>query len=127
MGETVEKVLRKFIGIRELLRPYTRELFEQASASGAPLVRGLFFEFPQDYQVADIADEYLYGPDLLVAPVTSVGARERDVYLPEGTSWTDLASGEVYEGGQTVRVAAPVDTVPAFARDGRDHGLLGKL
>lgn len=127
MGETVEKVLRKFIGIRELLRPYTRELFEQASATGAPLVRGLFFEFPHDSQVADIADEYLYGSDLLVAPITTLGARSREVYLPEGASWTDLASGTVYDGGQTISVPAEIDTVPLFARDGRDHGLLGKL
>ena len=50
------------------MRPYTRELFESAHTDGQPLVRGLFYEFPQDESVSDIADEYMFGPDILVAP-----------------------------------------------------------
>ena len=92
-------------------------------------MRGLFYEFAQDERVADIADEYLYGPDILVAPVVEAGARSRAVYLPgdASTTWTDLRDGSVYAGGQTVVAAAGLDTVPAFARDGRDHGLIGLL
>ena len=128
-GPQIEAVFRKYIRVREAMRPYTRELFAAAHENGQPLVRGLFYEFAQDERVADIADEYLYGPDILVAPVVEAGARSRAVYLPgdASTTWTDLRDGSVYAGGQTVVAAAGLDTVPAFARDGRDHGLIGLL
>lgn len=67
-GPEMEQIFRKFIAIREKMRPYTRELFESAHTDGQPLVRGLFYEFPQDESVSDIADEYMFGPDILVAP-----------------------------------------------------------
>ncbi|NEG56050.1 glycoside hydrolase family 31 protein [Bifidobacterium platyrrhinorum] len=129
MGETVERILVKFIKLRETLRPYTRELFDEAHTDGQPLVRGLFYEFPDDGRAADVADEYMFGPDLLVAPVMEYGARERTVYLPGDASvtWTDLRDGTTHAGGSTVTAAAALDTVPVFARDGRDHGLAGRL
>lgn len=129
MGPTVEKVLRKFIGIREILRPYLKELFDQAHTDGQPLVRGLFYEFPHDDAAADVADEFLLGPDLLVAPVTTAGATSRAVCLPgdADTSWTDLRDGSVYHGGQSVTLDAPLETLPVLARGGRDHGLAGRL
>ena len=109
--------------------PKTRELFAEASHDGQPLIRGLFYEFPGEEAAADIADEYLFGPDILVAPVTELGARSREVYLPggEATTWTNLHDGAVYAGGQTVTVEAPLDVVPAFARNGKDHGLQGLI
>lgn len=124
-GEQVEEIFVKYIRLREELKPYTRELFAQAHEGGQPLVRGLFYEFPDDAATADISNEYMYGSDLLVAPVMDLGAREREVYLPGGsdTSWTSLHDGQRYEGGQTVTVAAPLDTLPVFARDGKTHGL----
>ena len=100
-GPETEQIFRKFIAIREKMRPYTRELFESAHTDGQPLVRGLFYEFPQDESVSDIADEYMFGPDILVAPVVEAGARSREVTLPGNASitWTDLRTGKVYEGG----------------------------
>jgi alpha-D-xyloside xylohydrolase len=129
MGETVEKLMRTFIGVRELLRTYTAELYRQAHEDGQPLVRGLFYEFPQDQAAADIADEFMYGPDLLVAPVTHLGDRKRDVYLPgdPSISWTDLRNGQKYAGGQTVTLDAPLSSLPVLARNGQDHGLTGKF
>lgn len=128
-GPEMESIFRKYIAVREVMRPYTRELFQSAHEQGQPLVRGLFYEFPTDEHVADIADEYLYGPDILVAPVVEAGAASRSVYLPgdETTTWTDLRDGAVYVGGQSIESSAAIDTVPAFARDGRDHGLIGLL
>ena len=129
MGEDVERVLVKFIKLREVMRPYTRELFASAHDEGQPLVRALFYEFPDDPAVADVADEYMFGPDLLVAPVVELGARSRAVMLPgdKSVQWTDLRDGNVYTGGQTVTVEAELDTVPVFARNGKDHGLAGML
>ena len=129
MGEDVERILVKFIKLREVMRPYTRELFASAHDEGQPLVRALFYEFPDDPAVADVADEYMFGPDLLVAPVVELGARSRAVMLPgdKSVQWTDLRDGNVYAGGQTVTVEAELDTVPVFARNGRDHGLAGML
>ncbi|PWG63644.1 TIM-barrel domain-containing protein [Bifidobacterium callitrichidarum] len=128
-GEDVERIMVKFIQIRELLRDYMRELFNEAHETGHPLMRGLFYEFPEDSAAADIADEYMLGSDLLVAPVVEEGARVRDVYLPgdENTTWTDLRDGTVYTGGQTISASTPLDTFPVFARNGHDHGLIGAL
>ncbi len=129
MGPTVEKILVKFINIREAMRPYVHELFQQAHTDGQPLVRGLFYEFPNDRKATDVADEFLFGPDLLVAPVTEAGKTSRTVYLPgdASTSWTDLRDGKKYAGGTTVTLSAPIDTLPVLARNGRDHGLAGRL
>lgn len=122
-GPEVERVVRHYIDVREAMRPHTRELFEQAHESGQPIVRGLFYEFPNDETTSDIADEYLFGPDILVAPVTEAGATARRVYLPEGATWTDVRTGNAIEGGTWVQADAPIDVVPLYARDGRDHGL----
>ncbi len=128
-GETIENLMVKYITIRETMRPYTRELFALAHKDGQPIVRGLFFDFPQDEQAANIADEYLFGPDLLIAPVTDLAARSRTVYLPGGeeTRWTDLHTGQTFNGGEEITVEAPLDVIPVFARNGADHGLNGMI
>jgi hypothetical protein len=66
----------------------------------------------------NVSDEYLFGPDLLVAPVMEAGLTQRQVYLPDGTQWTDAWTGEVLAGGQTITVDAPLDIIPLFVRDG---------
>lgn len=129
MGETVETILVKYIRIRETMRPYTRQLFSEAHADGQPLVRGLFYEFPEDSIAADINDEYMFGPDLLVAPVTQPGVVSRSVYLPgdETTAWTDLHTGQIHQGGVQIEAMAPMDVIPVFARNGKSHGLAGLI
>ncbi|NEG90017.1 TIM-barrel domain-containing protein [Bifidobacterium aerophilum] len=124
-GTEVEKVFRKYISIRESLRPYLREIFNEAHHDGHPLMRGLFYEFPNDAKAFCISDEYMFGPDFLVAPIVKEGATARTVYLPgdDSTQWVDVNSGESYSGGRTVAVDAPVDVIPLFARNGKDHGL----
>jgi hypothetical protein len=80
-------------------------------------MRHLFLAYPGDPQVYGLNDEYLLGPDLLVAPVTVQGTRSRPVYLPSGT-WVDYWSGALLAGGRRVRVAAPVERIPLFVRGG---------
>ena len=99
----------------------------QAHEKGSPVMRTLFYEFPEDKECWDITDAYLYGPDILVAPVCHEGAEGRRVYLPQGASWTHAGTGEVHEGGVWLDVEAPLETVPLFLRDGRQGYLVGML
>lgn len=129
-GKQVEGVFRKYIDLRQSIRPYLPALFQTAHVSGDPLVRGLFYEVPQDRTAGNIAGEYMFGSDLLVAPVTRSGQRSRAVYLPgdEMTTWTDLHDEEkTYRGGTTVEADCPLDVTPLFARDGNDRGLAEAL
>ena len=126
-GPECEAIFTRLIAMRETMRPYTRELMHQAHETGAPVIRTLFFEFPDDPAAWDRKDEYLYGPDVLVAPVAEAGARQREVYLPAGASWTDLADGTSYPGGQTLLVEAPLHRIPAFLRNGAHAEWVGAL
>ena len=81
-------------------------------------MRGLFMDFGSDPNVAGIGDEYMFGPALLVAPVTEQGSMSREVYLPAGTDWYDFWTNERVHGGQRVRMSAPIDRIPVFVRAG---------
>jgi alpha-D-xyloside xylohydrolase len=81
-------------------------------------MRPLLYDFPKDQTAYPIYDEYMFGPDILVAPIINAGQRERDVYLPEGASWTDPYTGKTYNGGTTVTVDAPIDRIPLFLKNG---------
>ena len=81
-------------------------------------MRALFMDFPNDPNVADIGDEYMFGPAFLVAPVTDQGATSRKVYLPAGCDWYNYWTNERIKGGQTIIANAPIDTIPLFVRAG---------
>ena len=118
-GEEAYEICKKFIFLREKMRPYVRELMGAAHEKGSPVMRPLFYEFPEDAKAWECEDAYTFGPDMLVAPVMEAGAKERTVYLPEGAKWVHAWSGKAYEGGQFVTVAAPMDEIPVFLRDGK--------
>lgn len=120
-GEDNYKILSKYLFIRERLRPYIRECMKTASETGAPVMRPLFYDFPEDKTCWETEDAYMFGPDLLVAPVMEAGATTRTIYLPKGASWTDANTKQVYEGGQTVTVPAPLDVIPVMIRDGKEY------
>lgn len=121
----VEQVMTKYIRLRDALRPYLRELYREAHEQGQPIIRGLFYEFPEDEHTANIMDEFMLGSDLLVAPIVEAGARSRSIYLPGGRSvtWLGLHDRMEYEGGRTIITDAPLDVIPVFARSQRTHGL----
>jgi len=81
-------------------------------------MRALFMDFPDDPTAVRIADQYMFGPALLVAPVTEQGATRRKVYLPEHADWYNYWTNERFRGGQTIEVDAPIDTIPLFVRAG---------
>lgn len=104
--------------LRYALLPYIYTLAGDTYHHDGVIMRGLPMDFPNDAKVADINDEYLFGPAFLVAPVTTFGATSRSVYLPAGTSWIDFNSGTRYAGGQTIDAAAPLERMPLFVRAG---------
>ncbi|MCD9873394.1 glycoside hydrolase family 31 protein [Streptomyces guryensis] len=117
-GEQAYPILREHLLLRERLRPYLHELAETAHRTGAPPMRPLFFDFPEDLASWDVDDQFLLGPDLLVAPVTEAGARERTVHLPQGSDWVDAATGVEHRGGRDLSVPAPLERIPVFVRAG---------
>ena len=122
-GEDNYEILKKYLFIRENLRPYVRQCMKTASETGAPVMRPVFFDFPGDGAAWNVEDAYMFGPDLLVAPVMEAGVNQRQVYLPAGTKWTDAYTKQVYEGGQLVSVPAPIDVIPVFTRDGKNYNI----
>lgn len=119
-GEDNYEILKKYLFLREKLRPYIRECMRRASETGEPVMRPLFFDFPEDQKAWETEDAYMFGKDLLVAPVMEAGISERAVYLPAGTRWKESATGRIYEGGETVSASAPIDIIPVFIREGAD-------
>jgi alpha-D-xyloside xylohydrolase len=126
-GDDAYAVLEKYLRFRELMRPYVRGLMREAHEKGAPVMRPMFYEFPGDAPCWDLRDQYMFGPDLLVAPVMEAQARQRQLYLPAGVEWAELRSGQKYPGGQVVTVETPLDSIPVFLKNGRPGELLGKL
>ncbi|MGP3971427.1 glycoside hydrolase family 31 protein [Streptomyces sp. 6N223] len=117
-GQEAYEILTEHLRLRERLRPYLAELSEAAHRTGAPPMRPLLFAFPEDERAWDVDDQFLLGPDVLVAPVAEAGARGRTVYLPTGTRWLDPATATLHEGGTSVEAQAPLERIPVFVREG---------
>jgi alpha-D-xyloside xylohydrolase len=117
-GAEAEPILEKYLKLRYTLMPYIYSLGWFTHQTGAPFMRALFMDFPNDIKAATLTDEYMFGPALLVAPVVEQGATTREVYLPAGTDWYNYWTNEKLHGGQTVTVKAPIDTIPLFVRAG---------
>ena len=117
-GEEAYQIFKKYMQMRERLRPYLRRIMEEAHEKGTPLMRPLFYNFSYDLETWKIEDAYMFGPDLLVAPVMNQGQRSRTVYLPNGCKWTNAHTGTVHEGGTYVECDAPLDTIPLFMMRG---------
>ncbi len=115
-GEEAYPILVKYMNRREEMRDYVRDLMREAHENGTPLLRGMYYEFPDDPACAAMQDQYMFGGKYLVAPVMAPGVRSRDVYLPVGTKWKNIDTGDVLSGGQTVSAPAPLDVIPVFER-----------
>ena len=120
-GDEAFDVMAPYLHLREAMRSYTRDLMRQAHEEGAPVMRGLFYEFPNDPNAWQETTEYMFGAALLVAPVIEQGATTREVYLPNGAQWVSPWDGELHEGGASVTVDVPIDRLPIFVRKDREE------
>ncbi len=117
-GPEVEARLIACLALREQLRPYLTAQMKAAHETGLPPMRPLFVDFPDDPDAIAIDDQFLLGPDLVVAPVLEAGAATRRLYLPKGTDWQDAWTGAEIEGGTWHEATAPIDRIPVFCRTG---------
>jgi alpha-glucosidase len=116
-GDVIQDLVRRAVELRYRLLPYLYATFLQASETGAPVQRPLVLDYQYDPTVRDIDDEYLLGPDLLVAPVLDAGVTARHVYLPAGI-WYDWHTGEAMGGNRYLHTTTPMDRIPIYARGG---------
>jgi len=117
-GPRAQQILTSYDKLRYRLLPYIYSLAWKATSEGYTPMRALVMDFPGDRNALDIPDQFLFGPALLVNPVTRAGATTLSVYLPDGTSWYDFWTGTSLQGGQTVETAAPIETMPLYVRAG---------
>ncbi|WP_276484200.1 TIM-barrel domain-containing protein [Paraflavitalea pollutisoli] len=113
----IEPITKKYTELHYQLLPYTYTLAWEARHTGMPLMRALWLHYPDDPRAVNTGSEYLWGRDLLIAPVFEKGATTRKVYLPKG-DWYDWWSGEQQSGGQTVTRAVDLATMPIYVRAG---------
>jgi alpha-D-xyloside xylohydrolase len=118
-GEEAYGIIRELLFLRERLRPYVMDLMRQAHEAGTPPMRPLFYDFPADAACWEVEDQFMFGPDLLVAPVLFEGARSRRVYLPAGSDWRDAWTDEELTGGRWIEADAPLERIPLYLRAGK--------
>src|SRR5262249_24544594 len=116
-GAGVQATTTKYISLRYRLLPYIYSYAWQANQTGAPLQRALAFEYQTDTAGYAQKGEYLFGRELLVAPVTSEATTTKQVYFPEGT-WFDYDDGTPYPGKTSATVSAPLEKLPLFVKSG---------
>lgn len=125
-GEEAYEIMCSYLEMRERLRPYIAEQMATATREGLPPMRPLFLEFPEDETAWTVADQFLLGPDLLVAPVTAAGAVSREVYLPARARWRCAWTDATYEGGAWHTLDAPLDRIPLLLRDDAELPAVGR-
>lgn len=117
-GEEAYEICKKYLQIREDLRPYTRQLMREAHEKGTPVMRALFYEFPGDERAWEVEEQYMYGDKYLCCPVMAPGVTSLKVYLPHapGLKWKSFWREETWEGGQDIVVDCPLDKMPVFVK-----------
>lgn len=117
-GHEVYNSMVYYDKLRYRLMPYIYSLAGHAFFNDYTLMRGLIMDFPEDRNVVNVADQYMFGPSLLINPVSEYKVRSREVYLPSGTGWYDLHTGKYFKGGEKINAEAPLDRIPVYVREG---------
>lgn len=114
-GEDNYAIMWHYYDVRIAMHDYIKSLYQEAHKNGSPLLRAMFYEFPEDPTCWTLQDQYMFGAKYLAAPIFRLNQFSREVYLPTGT-WKLTSTGEVFRGGQTVTVDAPIEYMPVFER-----------
>ena len=117
-GEETQKNIVRYINLRYRLLPYIYSNAWKITSEHYTLMRPLVMDFGSDPAVADIGDQFMFGPAIMVNPVTEKGATARNVYLPKNSAWIDFWTGDTVAGGRTVAAEAPLDKLPLLIRAG---------
>ncbi|MGE5082423.1 MAG: TIM-barrel domain-containing protein, partial [Acidobacteriota bacterium] len=117
-GSEVERVLTQYDELRYRLLPYIYSAAWGVTQSGDTLMRALPLEFSSDPGARAVSDQFLFGPSLMINPVTIEGATQRSIYLPAGHDWFDFWTGKRVSGGETVSADAPLEKIPIYAKAG---------
>ncbi|MBC8319979.1 MAG: glycoside hydrolase family 31 protein [Bacteroidetes bacterium] len=117
-NDTTRKIVRDFMKLRYKLLPYIYTLAFEANQFGYPIVRPLFYEFPSDTTCYNIENEYMFGGEILVAPVIENQQKTMQIYLPSGTYWYDFWNNGPYDGGEWISVDVNLETIPIFIKAG---------
>ena len=117
-GQTVEDNMRKMLNLRYRLLPYIYSEAWQVTKNGSTLMRPLVMDFRDDAKAVNQPYEYMFGKSILVAPITEAGTSDWNVYLPKSAAWFDFWTGKQFDGGQTIKTAAPLDKIPLFVKAG---------
>ncbi|MGB2632850.1 MAG: TIM-barrel domain-containing protein [Candidatus Acidiferrum sp.] len=115
--ESVEVICRKYLELRYRMLPYLYSAVRECATTGMPIMRALWLHFPDDPKAVACGDEYMWGGNLLVAPVVEKGATTRQIYLPHG-SWYDFWKGERVDGGRQIERPVDLETIPLYVRAG---------
>ena len=113
----VEPICRKYLELRYRMLPYLYSAVRECTMTGLPVMRSLWLHYPDDPAAVARGDEYLWGRDILVAPVTEPGAASRRIYLPRGV-WYDFWSNERHDGGRELLRNVDLETMPLYVRAG---------
>ncbi len=113
-GEEIYEICKEYMAIREAMKPYITDCMEQAHEKGTPVMAPLFYHFPEDKTCWEDTESYLFGKELLIAPIMQAGSTTRKVYLPQGKTWVDVWSKQEFEGGQEIEVCTPLNRIPVF-------------
>ncbi|KAK6844184.1 hypothetical protein PG995_014294 [Apiospora arundinis] len=118
-GDDAYEILKKYMNIREDMRDYTRDLMKQAHEKGTPIMRPLFYDFPEDSKCWEVEQQYMFGAKYMCCPVMEPGKRKIVAYLPKlpgGGKWKLTQGDATWEGGQEVEVDCPLEYMPVFVR-----------
>ena len=132
-GEAACEIMSRYIRFRESIRGYVAKTAEEAHQKGTPMIRTLFYQFPEDPETWKVEDEFFLGENLLVCPVLYAEERSRTVYLPEGSRWIRVKiteegtkRGEVLEGGKRMEENAPLDVIPVYVKEDKWEEVFGQ-
>lgn len=123
-GEDNLAIFSKYLNMRENMKPYITKLMKETSELNTPVIRPLFFDFPDDKNAWNIEDSYMFGADVLVSPIMHAKKFTKEVYFPKGADWTNIWTNEVYKGGTNATINAPIEIIPVFTRVGSDVVIL---